>query len=315
MSSAAPLHRPPALRPGDVVAVVAPSSPVPATLLDAGVDQLTQWGLQVQIGRHTLDRTHEEILAGSDPDRANDLQEAWLDPTVRAVFCARGGYGASRLLDHLDWTALRGARPKPLIGSSDVTALHAAVASHLGLATLFAPMVATGVFADPERRDATGVEALRRALFDDSDSDAPCLRAEGPVLGAHDRVESVVTGGTLTLLASLAGTPHLPAARGAIVALEDVGEEPYRVDRMLTQLRQAGWFDGVQGVAIGSFWECGDVEPVLVDRLGDLGVPLVCGFGFGHGDRHATLPLGAVAQLDPQRQTLQFTQSALAARR
>jgi muramoyltetrapeptide carboxypeptidase len=306
--------RPPALRPGDVVAVVAPSSPVPPVLLAAGVEQLTQWGLTVRLAPHVLDHAHGDILAGRDADRADDLQAAWMDPGVRAVLCARGGYGAARLLDQLDWTLLRAAPPKPLVGSSDVTALHQAFARLLDVVTLFAPMVATGVFADPSRRDASGTEDLRRCLFAESDEAVP-LRASGPQLGLERVVRGAVTGGTLTLLAALAGTAHLRPARGAIVALEDVGEQPYRVDRMLTQLRQSGWFDGVRGIAVGTFWECGDVGPVLADRLGDLGVPIVCGFPFGHGDQQATLPLGVEAQLDPQQRTLQFTQSALAPRR
>jgi muramoyltetrapeptide carboxypeptidase len=306
--------RPPALRPGDVVAVVAPSSPVPPALLAAGVEQLTQWGLTVRVAPHVLDHAHDDILAGHDASRAQDLQEAWSDPAVRAILCARGGYGATRLLDRLDWTALRRESAKVLVGSSDITALHQAVAQHLDVVTLFAPMVATGVFADPRRRDQSAVESLRSCLFAEAD-DVVRLQASGPQLGVERAVRGVVTGGTLTLLAALAGTAHLRPAHETIVALEDVGEPPYRVDRMLTQLRQCGWFDGVRGIAVGSFWECGDVRPVLADRLGDLGVPIVCGFPFGHGDQQATLPLGVEATLDPQQRTLQFTQSALAARR
>ena len=305
------LTRPPQLHRGDVVAVVAPSSPVPRALLASGVDVLTHWGLRVRIGEHVHERAHDDILAGSDSARAHDLHTAWTDPDVRAVFCARGGYGSGRLLDLLDWSALAAAGPKLLVGASDVTALHQAWAKRLGLVTLFGPMPASELFAGPAA-DGPSRQFLHDVLF------APRTVTEGvacdgerPTPGTASLVSGRLVGGTLTLLATALGTPDSVAAADSIALLEDVGEAPYRVDRMLSQLLRAGWFDGVRGIALGSFHECGDVRAVISDRLEPLGVPLVAGFPIGHGVRQLTVPLGQVVELDPGRGRLRFSQPPL----
>ncbi|RKS73335.1 muramoyltetrapeptide carboxypeptidase [Actinomadura pelletieri DSM 43383] len=307
------------LRPGDRVAVVAPSGPVDPVRLEAGCAVLRRVGLDPAVGKHTLDlvnlgslgtvRNDWHRLAGSDTDRAADLQEAWCDPEIRAVVCARGGYGATRVLDHLDWAALAdateasvasGRGPKILHGSSDITALHAAFGARLGVTTSFGPMPA-GVIADlapavsqdmPDER----LEGLRAALFGDPVV-LPGTRALRP-----GRAEGPLTGGTLSLLTALLGTPYAPPpAAGRVVFLEDVTEAPYRIDRMLVQLLQAGWFDGAAGIALGSWHDCGDpaeLDSVLTARLGPLGVPILAGVPAGHGPRQHTLELGAPALLD-----------------
>ncbi len=228
-------------------------------------------------------------LSAADADRAADLQNAWCDPSVAAVFCARGGYGAARTLGHLDWAALARATPKILHGSSDITALHVAFGRRLTVPTSFGPMVGTSIAdAEPE-----SIDHLRAAL----------AGAPAPVPGEYTlrggRAEGPLTGGNLTLLTSLLGTPHAPEpATGRIAFLEDVTEAPYRVDRMLTQLLQAGWFDGVAGVALGTWIGCGDLAAVFADRLTPLGVPVLAGLPVGHGPRQLTIRLGAPAVLD-----------------
>ena len=284
------------LRAGDRVAVVAPSGPVDAGRLGAGVAWLRGLGLEVTLGAHVHDR--RGFLAGDDAARAADLQDAWCDPDVSAVLCARGGYGAVRVLGHLDWTALAAAGPKLLHGSSDITALHAAFGARLGAATSFGPMVA-GLLADPD--PATAASA-RGAL----------CGAPAPVTGGHalvpGRVAGPLTGGNLSLLVSLLATPYAPPpARGRVVLLEDVTEAPYRIDRMLTQLLLAGWFDGAAGVALGSWTDCGDpgeLYGVLAERLGGLGVPVAAGLPIGHGAPQHTVMLGAEAVLDADSGTL-----------
>lgn len=296
------------LRPGDRVAVIAPSGPAEPARLEAGCALLRDLGLDAVVGKHALDRVNLGApgpvregwhrLAGGDADRAADLQSAWCDPRVRAVVCARGGYGATRVLDHLDWDALAAATaasgaPKILHGSSDITALHAAFGTRLGVTTSFGPMPA-GLLADDEP-DTDTLAALRAALFG------------GPVTlpGTHalspGRAEAPLTGGTLSLLAALAGTPYAPPpAAGRIVFLEDVTEAPYRIDRMLVQLLQSGWFDGAAGVALGTWRDCGDpaeLDAVFAARLGPLGVPVLAGLPAGHGPRQLTLELGAPAVL------------------
>jgi muramoyltetrapeptide carboxypeptidase len=281
---------PPSLRAGDKVAVVAPSGPVDPVLLDRGCAVLKGLGLEVTVGAHARDRSAAGVtyLAGTDADRAADLQQAWCDPLIAAVFCARGGYGATRVLDHLDWTAMRGAAPKLLHGSSDITALHVAFGRRLSVPTSFGPMVATIANEDPQT-----LAHLR----------AWVLGTGAPAHGTHalrgGHARGLLTGGNLTLLTALLGTAHAPEpAAGRVAFLEDVDEAPYRVDRMLTQLRQAGWFDGVAGIALGTWIGCGDVAPVLADRLLPLGVPILAGVPAGHGPRQLTLRLGAPVTLD-----------------
>ncbi|MBG6090089.1 LD-carboxypeptidase [Actinomadura viridis] len=331
------------LRPGDRVAVIAPSGPVVPARLEAGCDLLRELGLKVSVGGHALDRTGlgghahgghahdgsgaagpEDVpdgwhrLAGGDAARAADLAAAWCDPEVRAVLCARGGYGATRLLGRLDWDALaaatRGTAPKILHGSSDVTALHVAFGARLGITTSFGPMIAGELLAEGTGDRARSLAHLRAALFGNGgDGDGgDTAGATGPVEGTHalrpGRCEGLLTGGTLSLLAALLGTPDAPPpAAGRIVFLEDVSEAPYRIDRMLTQLLQAGWFDGAAGVVLGSWTGCGDpaeLDAVLAGRLGPLGVPVLAGVPVGHGPCQLTLELGAPYRLDTDVLTL-----------
>ncbi|MFJ6215828.1 LD-carboxypeptidase [Streptomyces sp. NPDC092296] len=305
-----PLTRPRRLRPGDRVAVVAPSGPVPADRLARGCDLLRSWGLAVEVAPHALD-THPRLphLAGTDADRAGDLQRAWLDPGIAAVVCARGGYGVQRLLDLLDWPALAEAPPKVLVGHSDITALHRAVAHRLGLASLHGPMAASeALLTDP----ATA-EHLRRTLFEpETVRTLTAPTAETLVPG---RARGVTAGGCATLLAAECGTQGSgPLPPGTILLLEDVGEALYRLDRVLTQLLRSGQLAQVAGIALGSWTGCGPADPVrelMLDRLGPLGVPIVRELGFGHGPSTLTVPLGADAVLDADAATLTLTAPAL----
>ena len=303
--------RPRRLHPGDRVAIVAPSGPVDSARLERGCALLRSWEVDVTVGGHVLDRANPPAayLAGTDADRADDLQRAWADPEVAAVLCARGGYGAMRLLPFLDWAVLRAAGPKILLGSSDVTALHDAFGARLGLVTLFAPMIAAEVVAG-ERPDQATVEFLRRALLEPETTME--LTGPGARVLVGGRAEGVVVGGTLALLAATLGTPFVRPARDGIVILEDVGEPAYRVDRYLTQLLLGGWFDAVRGVALGSWVDCGvGAEAVVAARLAALGVPVLAGLPFGHGTPQLTVPLGAGALLDADAGTLSLPVPAL----
>ncbi|MEU8361673.1 LD-carboxypeptidase [Nonomuraea sp. NPDC048882] len=283
------------MRQGDTVAIVAPSGPPNAVLLRRGVRHLEELGLKVVVGAHVLDRQGLDYLAGDDAHRAADLQSAWCDPAVTGVFCCRGGYGAARLLDLLDWDAMRAAGPKVLLGSSDITALHNAFAIELGVATLHGPMAACDVIAgDEEGPEPLTWESMRQALFEA----APLVRGDRVL--APGRAEGVLRGGNLSLLASMCGTRWQPSFAGGIAFLEDVGEEPYRIDRMLTQLLQAGVFDGVRGIALGSWVGCGDPYPVLEDRLAPLGVPVVAGLPVGHGSPQMSVWLNALGVIDTE---------------
>jgi len=289
------LLRPSRLRDGDLVAVVTPAGPVDADRLAAGAQVLRGWGLQVRLDVGSPDTL--PWLAGSDEERAARLTSAWTDPDVRAVWTARGGYGGHRILELLDWDGLSAASPRLLVGFSDTTALHQAFAARLGVATLHAPGVAA--LSDSA---AASLTELRRVVLEG-----------GPVelVGRPDpqggTATGVLVGGNLTVLAATCGTPTTQPAVGGIALLEDVGEEPYRLDRSVTQLLRSGWFEGVHGVALGAFTRCGDpvqVEAALRERLSTLGVPVVSGLPVGHEPANHPVLLGVRATVDGSAGTL-----------
>jgi muramoyltetrapeptide carboxypeptidase len=285
---------PPPLRPGDTVRVVAPSSPFDPAALERGLEVLTgRFGLRPRMRSDLSAR--RGYLAGDDARRADEWREAVEDPEARAIFCARGGYGAMRILAAVDPAPLL-ARPKALVGFSDVTAFHA-VLNRAGLATVHGPVV-TQLGRAPE-------DALRHleAVLGGAPRAGPWeLPAPGAGLVASrtvraGRASGPILGGTLTILAHLAGTPFAPRLDGAILFLEDVGEKPYRIDRCLTQLRLAGALDGVAGVAVGQLTGCDDGGQLAADVVREaalaLGVPAIEGVPAGHEDANFAIPLGA----------------------
>lgn len=281
------------LEPGDTVAVVAPSGPLTPERVDRGVDRLTSWGLSVAPGKHVHDR-HQQLgyLAGDDQDRAADFMTAWTDPAVSAIWCARGGYGAHRMVDLLDFCQLRAAGPKHLIGFSDITALHARIGRELGQVTLHAPTATSTQLDDP----ATGA-ALDALAFRAPGSGQHLLAGDALIPGV---AEGRLIGGNLALITGDLAVEPAPD-EPTIAVFEDVGEEAYRLDRMLTQLRRSGWFRDIRGIVLGEFTETGDadrVHAVLKDRLTDLDVPIMRHAPVGHGHRNLALPLGARVRLD-----------------
>ena len=302
------LVRAPRLRAGDRVAVVSPSGPVAPERLAAGLEVLASWGLDPVVAEHARGTDSRfGYLSADDATRAADLTRAWLDPEVRAVVCARGGYGAQRVVDLLDWEVLAAAGPKVLLGFSDVTALHQAFAARLGLSTVHGPVVSSLGRADEATR-----EHLRTMLLDPAPGTS--LTPTPATTLVPGRAEGVLLGGNLALLAAGVGTPAGLPARGAVVVLEDVAEEAYRLDRLLTQLLRSGWFDGVRGIALGHFTDCASppaVRDLALERLGPLGVPMVAGLPVGHERSNLAFPLGVPAVLDADAGTLVLRQAAL----
>ena len=314
-----PLLRPSRLHPGSTVAVVAPAGPVPADRLEEGLSVLREWGLRVRLADHVAGRDDAlPHLAGSDAARAGDLVTAWTDPDVDAVWCARGEYGCHRIVDRLDYAAMAAAAPKLLVGFSDVTALHEAVAGRVGVVGLHAPVVTSLADAPPDSR-----EHLRRLLFEPPDvvDLFPAVKLRALAAGS---ATGVLVGGNLRVLTASIGTRLERPGRGGIVVLEDIDEEPYRIDGMLTQLLRSGWFDGVRGVVAGAFtagatstgtaataMDPSAVDAVLADRFRPLDVPVVSGAPVGHVADNRPVPLGVSARLDADAGTLWLTASAL----
>ncbi|MBA3265753.1 MAG: DUF4031 domain-containing protein [Nocardioidaceae bacterium] len=290
------LLRPPRLHPGDEVAVVATAGPVLPERLAAGVARLEAWGLRVRIAEHVLDRhAHLSYVSARDADRAADFSAAWMDTDVRAIFTARGGFGTQRVLDLLDWRRLAEAEPKVIVGFSDLTVLHQAVAARLGLATVHGHVV-TSLGAAAGDSD----ERLRKLLFE-PDTVADLLGGIESNTWVSGRAEGILVGGNLAMLTAELGTAFDRPARNALVVIEDIAEAPHRIDRQLTQLQRTGWFDGVRAIVLGAFTDCGEeaeVDAVLRERLTPLGVPVLAGIDFGHTPSTISVPLGVLATLD-----------------
>jgi muramoyltetrapeptide carboxypeptidase len=297
---------PPKLQPGDGVSIVAPSGPFDRAAFDKGVDVLRGLGLRPIFDERLFAKAR--YLAGPDVQRQELLETAIADPDTKAIWCARGGYGATRLLATLRLRALV-ARPKLFVGFSDATALHAAW-NALGLRTLHAPVL-TQLGGEPE----SVVERLRGLLF--SEQPPSPLHSTAVYTFAPGRARGLLLGGNLSVLSRLVGTPFLPSFSGAVLFFEDVGERPYRLDRLWTHLALARAFEGVRGIAVGDLTGCEekDADYRAVDVVGDLcrslGVPAVGGFPVGHGEVNQPLPLGADVELDADQGTLTFLTGAV----
>jgi muramoyltetrapeptide carboxypeptidase len=305
-----PIGKPARIRSGDVVGVVAPSGVVAEERLGAGVRVLESLGLRVVAGEFVLAR--QAYLAGSDAERGADLQRMLDDPTIRAVFCARGGYGAQRILPALDLAAVR-RQPKPVVGYSDATVLIAALV-RAGVVGIHGPMVAVDLARGLSPRSLAHLE---RVLSDPS----YLWEVEVPLAIRPGRATGRLLGGALSVLATTLGTPYAPDLDGAVLFLEDVHEWPYRLDRLLTQLRQSGKLDRVAGVVFGTMAACrtlDGVSAVEVIRDAFAGAPYPVGFGLpaGHdpadsGVENLALPLGVEVELDVDRGRLAALEPAV----
>jgi muramoyltetrapeptide carboxypeptidase len=299
----ASLARPPALGPGDRVAVLSISSPPKPERLEIGLDVLRFAGLEPVVYESARDPgSMRTYLAGDDQLRVGDLRRALLDPSVAGIIFACGGSGAQRTLEAMDWTGIDGLPPKVLAGYSDVTAVLEAVGSRLGWASLLSPMVETyGATAHYSYGSL-----LRTLMHPERATDISYQ--QGTTL-AGGVAQGVTVGGCLTLLTSSIGTDTSRPASGGILLIEEVEEADYRIDRMLTQLRRSGYLDGVAGVICGTFEGCGEpaeIEQILAERLGDLGVPVLAWANVGHGGYFQTFPIGVAAELDADAKTLRL---------
>lgn len=282
------------IRPGETVGVVSPSGPFEPERLQPALRYLSDRGYRVREGRSLHAR--ERYLAGSDAARADELNAMFIDPEVRAIFAARGGYGSGRILDLVDYGTIA-REPKALVGFSDTTALQLALLARTGLVTysgvtLCADVGEAGMAPETE-------ETLWQALE---------ARRFGPVEGLQvlrgGTVKGTLIGGCLSLVASMVGTPYMPSLSGALLFLEDVNEAPYRVDRMLNHLRMAGILHQVGALLFGRFEGCdpereteGPVEVVLEALADQVDCPVYAGLPYGHGAGRRVLPVGLEAEV------------------
>jgi len=320
------LIRPRPLSPGDTLGIVAPASAPPdPTAIDRGVAVLEQLGYRVKLARNV--RRRRGFLAGSDRERADDLMKMFADRRVRAILCVRGGYGTARLLARLDYGTIRD-QAKILVGYSDLTALHCALLTKARLISFHGPMLNSD-FASGKVPRFT-LQSFQRTL---SAATKPADRLRQDVAEGYSArtvkglragtAQGQLIGGNLSILCTMIGTPWQPDFRGRILFLEDVGEPPYRFDRMLTHLLNCGLLQQVAGIAIGLNADCEDpkaktakeyrqtLEDVLRERLLPLKVPVLLGLPFGHTPLNATLPVGIRARLDANRGVLSLTEPAL----
>ena len=315
-----PPVRPRRLRPGDTVGLVTPASP----LLDfrdiARAEKvLRSLGLNVLHGKKIRRRTG--FLAGSDSERAEDVHSMFADPSVRGIFALRGGYGSGRLLELLDWKLI-GSNPKVLVGHSDLTAILAAIQARTGMVTFWGPLAGYDLGRCPS---AFKTKWLKAVTFKATGKlklpgSPPGTRRRLRVLAGHGAAEGRLTGGNLSIITSLLGTPFEIDTTGRLLFFEDVDEEPYRIDRMLNQLALAGKLQQAAGIIAGHFVNCEssgrmrhtyNLSHVIKERLGRLGIPVIYGIPLGHEPEKITLPLGVRARLDSERPALTLLEAAV----
>jgi muramoyltetrapeptide carboxypeptidase len=296
---------PPALRPGDRVAVIAPASGFERGAFEAGLALI---GNRYHAEHSSGVFERHRYLAGSDARRLAELTAALADPDIRAVFCARGGYGATRLLGRLGPYPPVGPA-KLLVGFSDITALHLWLQSH-GRASIHGP-----VLTQLARLPAS----TRERLFALMESKVPAPALSGTATYVGGAVEGPLLGGNLSVLTRMLGTPFMPPLDGAILLLEDQGERPYRLDRMWTHLQLAGVFERVRGIALGSFTSCEEQDAaysgaeVLRELAESTRLPCAAGFPVGHGEVNEPVPLGVWVRLDADAARLTFLEAAVSA--
>lgn len=282
--------------------VIAPAGPPREGTLEQVVPMIERLGFRAKVFPGCAGPAFLGHLAADDDRRLADLHEALADPAVDAVIGLRGGYGCMRLLDRIDQALLR-RFPKPLIGYSDLTALMA-LRQQLGIASWHAPMPASDWHkGEGGWNDAVALAARLRGGLRAGETLGPAL-APHPLTRGHAAVRGVLAGGNLAVLAALLGTPFMPDLRGAVLFLEDIGEEPYKIDRLLCQLRLSGALGQVAGVLLGSFTDAESPDEVLADYFGDLGVPVLAGWPSGHSTPNLPLPIGVAVTLDPVARTL-----------
>jgi muramoyltetrapeptide carboxypeptidase len=288
---------------GDTIGIVSPSGPVKKEVLIRSISTLEEMGFKVKMGQHVLDR--KDYLAGTDSNRAGDINSMFADDSVKGIFCVRGGYGSTRILDRLDYRLIK-RNPKVFMGYSDITAIHIALARKVGLVTFHGPMVAEMTEKFPEYNKAYMHKALFSGTGPGEIENPP---GESPIRVLNPgTAEGPVIGGNLSLICSTIGTEYEIDTAGCIFFVEEIGEPPYKIDRMLNHLRMAGKFKDVKGIIFGQWTGCKDkknpehsVDRVLEEIALGQNKPCLSNLMIGHGRYNITIPLGCRAVIENGR--------------
>lgn len=311
--------KPKRLRIGDIVAVIAPSSSASSEVFERAVTNVETLGLKAKIGKFA--HGSRDFLSGTDQERLNDLHWAFKDTEIDGIWCVRGGSGATRLLADIDYSMIR-RNPKVFVGYSDITALHIAIAQRTGLITFHGP-VASSELSEYTKTNLVNTVMTPIANYKIQPSEYNLAQASAlfkPTVITPGRARGRLIGGNLSLMAALAGTPYaIKDLTGAILFAEDINEPPYKVDRLLTQLRQSCDLRSLSGIALGVFSsaqaatdaQTASTRDVLKDRLGDLGIPIISGLSIGHIRDQCTLPVGAEVELDTGNATITLRELAV----
>lgn len=316
------LIKPKKLKKGDTIGLIAPASAATRGAYEKAVENLEAMGFKIKTSENA--RIRKGFLAGNDKHRIEDLHAMFADDSVNGIVCIRGGYGSGRLLSGIDYDLIK-ANPKVLVGYSDITALLYAVHKNTGLVCFHGPVGASefsdftkDAFEDVLMKGKKSVVIKRPKEWQDLESKAfeTIAIKEGVASGP-------LVGGNLSLMVSVLGTPYDMDFEGSMVFIEEIGESPYRVDRMLTQLLNSGKLDNAAGLALGVFKGCEtspndpdyalsvSLKEVLMDRLAKLNIPVIYGLPIGHIDDNATLPFGIKAELNVEKGTLKLLEAAV----
>lgn len=305
-----PLIKPKALNMGSRIGLIAPGSPVPEERIARAIETVQHMGWQPVLGRHIYEE--KGYLAGSDEMRLQDLHSMYQDKSIDGIWCLRGGYGCTRLLSRIDYDMIR-KNAKPLMGYSDITALHIAIHREANVIGYHSPVAAS-------KRTEYTMHSLRQVMFGEKKVKIHNLETESHrryVISAG-KASGVLLGGNLSLLVALVGTRWAPSYRNKLVFIEDIGEKPYRIDRMLVQLFQGSDLQQAAGIILGQFNDCEakanekslTLEETLRHQFGSMQVPVYYGFSFGHVDDQCTLPIGIKASFNTTDAKLILEESA-----
>lgn len=305
------LRKPKKLRQGDTIGIAGPASPIIVERLENGIQYLETLGYRVKLGHHVYEQYG--YLAGRDEDRARDLNRLFMDEEVNAILCTRGGYGAPRILPFLDFDAIA-ANPKIFVGYSDITALQLAFFSRSRLVSFSGPMAAV------EMGKGIGMDIFTENNFWKLLSNGgKNTRLEAEKIIRPGQSQGRLLGGCLSLICSVIGTPYAPEFKDAILFIEDVGEEPYKIDRNLTHLKLAGVLDEINGLVFGKFADCAPkrrspsltFDQIIADITENLDIPILGQLPYGHIDRKYTIPVGVNVNLDGEFGYLEILENSV----